>query len=239
MKKVKEISKKWWMSVAMLALLTTGLTSCLNNDNDDSLSNIPVAFVSLYHGSPDAPDLDIEVDNRQINTYPFEYADYTGYLRFFTGQRNLKFGPYSASNIVIDTTVTFEADKAYSVFVTDNYDESGVVILNDNSSAPSTGKAKVRVIHLSPDAPEVDFAVQGETSAVAEDLLFKEASEFTEINAAQYDFQVRAANDASSVFLTLPDISLQPGYYYTIIIRGYASPPSGNTNVLSAQVVVN
>lgn len=238
MKNVKELSKKWWMGVAMLALLTTGLTSCLD-DNDDSISNVPVAFVSLYHGSPDAPDLDIEVDNRQINTYPFEYTDYTGYLRFFTGQRNLKFGPYAASNIVIDTTVTFEADKAYSVFVADNYDESEVVILNDNSEGPAAGKAKVRVIHLSPDAPEVDFAIEGETAAIAEDLLFKEASEFTEINAAQYDFQVRAANDAANVFLTLPDISLQPGYYYTIIIRGYATPPSGNTNVLSAQVVVN
>jgi hypothetical protein len=237
MKNVWRVSRKWISGVAFMGLFAIGLTSCLNDD--DNTPDIPVALVSLYHGSPNAPDLDIEVDNRQINTYPFEYTNYTGYLRFFTGQRNLKFGPYAASNIVIDTAVTFEANKAYSVFVVDTYENAGIVLLDDNSDTPSSGKAKVRVIHLSPDAPEIDFAVQGETAAVAEDLSFKEATVFTEIAAQEYDFHVRSSTSADQVFLTIPDITLQPGYYYTIIVRGFVTPPGSNTNVLSAQIVVN
>jgi hypothetical protein len=232
------ISKKWLSGILTGVCLVAIVSACMNDDAD-AITDVPIAFVSLYHGSPNAPDLDIEVDNRQINAYPFEYTDYTGYLRFYTGQRNLKFGPYSASNIVIDSTVTLEANKAYSIFVVDEYNQAGIVLLNDNAPTPASGMAKFRVINLSPDAPEVELAEQGKTTALAEALAFKEASDFMDIDAKEFDLQVRASANPDEILLNLPDINLQPGYYYTIIIRGYATPPEGNTNVLSAQIEVN
>src|SRR5688572_12119329 len=155
MNSVKWVSKIRLVGLLAMIVLIVTLTACLNDDDNPV---VPVALVSLYHGSPDAPDLDIEVDNRQINFYPFEYSDFTGYLRFYTVQRNLKFGPYAASNIVIDTAVTFEDDRAYSVFVVDEYEDVSIVVLNDNSAAPASGKAKVRVINIAPDAPAINFA---------------------------------------------------------------------------------
>src|SRR5215216_3737284 len=100
--------------VACVALV--GATGC-KDDNDPQAEPAPVAFVSLYHASPDAPDLSVIVDNEQVNTYPLDYSEYTGYLRFFTGDRRLQFGPFGASNVVIDTTVNLVAGNLYSVFV--------------------------------------------------------------------------------------------------------------------------
>lgn len=213
------------------------MTSCLDDDSQPSQPDA-VAFVSLFNASPDAPDLDIVVDNRQINSNPFEYADYTGYLRFFTGERNLKFGPFGASNIVVDTTVTFEVGKAYSVFVVDEYSDAGIIVLNDNSEDPASGKAKIRLVNLSPDTPDATLKVDGETSAVVEPQPFKEASDFIEVDAKTYDFKVTSDN-GSEVVLDVPDVDLQTGWFYTIIVRGYKTPPAGNTNVASAQVIVN
>lgn len=238
MKVVWENSKKWLARMATGVCLITIVAACMNDDAD-SVTDVPIAFVSLYHGSPNAPDLDIEVDNRQINAYPFEYTDYTGYLRFYTGERNLKFGPYSASNIVIDTTVTLVANKAYSIFVVDEYTKAGIVLLNDNAPTPASGMAKFRVINLSPDAPEIELAESGQADAMGDPLEFMEASEFKDIDAKEFDLQVRSATNPDEILLNLPDINLQPGYYYTIIVRGYATPPEGNTNVLSAQIEVN
>lgn len=223
----------WALSCCMFLVFT----GCLDDDSNPA-PNYPVAFVSLYHGSPDAPALDIEVDNNQINTSEFEYAEYTGYLRFYTGDRNLKFGPFASSSVNIDTTVTFEANKAYSVFVADEFVNGGVVVLNDNSDPAASGKAKVRVINLSPDAGEVDFMIAGETDNWASDLAFKEATEFTEIDAGEFDFEVRASDD-SELLLSLPNTQLQSRYFYTIVIRGFETPPGGNTNVMAAQVLVN
>lgn len=236
MNSVKKIFSKRIALGAIMCGSLLAFTSCLDDD-DSNLENVPVAYVSLYHGSPDAPDLDIEVDGRQINAYPFEYTDFTGYLRFYTGERNLRFGPYASSSIDIDTTVDFEANQLYSVFVVDEFEDAGVVVTHDNSDTPAKGKAKIRVINLSPDAGDIDLIANGDDIWSA-DLAFKESSEFTEVDAAEYDFQVRSsAND--DLLLTVPDIQLQPRYFYTIIIRGFETPPGGNSNVLAAQVVVN
>lgn len=230
-----KLTQKWIVSILAVTAVLFAATSCLDDDDDPVV--VPVAFVSLYHGSPDAPHLDIEVDNRQINFNPFEYTQYSGYLRFYTGDRNLRFGPYAASNTVLDTTVNFEPDKAYSVFVVDEYEDASIVVLNDNSDAPSTGNAKLRVINLAPDAHQFDL-VENQSNVVADALSFGETTDFMEIEAAEYDFQLRdSGNDA--VMLTIPDINLQSGYFYTAIIRGYVTPPGGNSNVLSMQIVVN
>ena len=207
-------------------------------DDEDAAEPEEIAYVSLYQASPDAPDLGIVVDNQQINAYPFDYADYTGYLRFYTGERNLKFRPFGASNVVIDSTVTFEDGVAYSVFVIDEYPDVGLMILEDNAEAPAEGNALIRFLNLSPDAPQVDLAVEGETDELFSEKSFKEEAEFIEVTADNYDFEVRTS-DGDMVTLSIPDVTLQSGWYYTIVVRGYETPPTGNSNELSAQILVN
>lgn len=212
--------------------------ACDSDDDDGLVEPTEVAFVSLYNASPDAPDLDIRVDSRQINSFPFEYGDYTGYLRFFTGDRNFRFGPFNANNAVLDTTISFVNGEVYSVFVTDEYADLGLVVLDDGAEDAEDGMAMIRFIHLSPDAPEVSLAVEGETDAVVEDLTFMEGSEFMAISPDDYDFEVRTSS-GDNVTLNIPDVELQEGWFYTILIQGYQTPPTGNSNVLSARVIVN
>lgn len=226
------------LPIFLIAAVLALVTACDDDDDGANIEPVEVAYVSLYQSSPDAPDLDIIVDNRRITTYPFEYADYTGYLRFHTGDRNLKFGPYGASNIVTDTAVTFENNKAYSVFVVDNYADLGILVFDDTEASPSEGNARVRFVHLSPDAPEIDLVISGQTDPTFNDVSFKESDEFLELPGDEYDFEVTSANN-EDVILVIPDIQLQAGWYYTIVVRGYVSPPNGNSNVLSAEVIVN
>lgn len=237
MNSVKRIFNNKITAWTLCGSMLLAFTGCLDDD-DSPVANVPVAFVSLYNGSPNAPQLDIEVDNNQINATPFEYAEYTGYLRFYTGERNLKFGPYASSGINIDTTVTFEPNKAYSVFVVDEFESGEVVVLNDSSNAPAAGKANIRIINLSPDAGNIDFLMAGATENWASDLEFKAATTFKQVDADNFDFQVRTSA-GDELLLSLPDTQLLPGQYYTVIVRGYETPPGGNTNVLAAQIVVN
>jgi len=220
----------------MVALLALTIASCSSDDGD--VSPVEVAYVSLYQASPNAPGLDIRVSNRQINYYPFEYTDHTGYLRFYPGSRDLSFSPVNADNIVADTSLVFEPNRAYSVFVVDNYDNLQMLKLEDNAAAPEAGKAMVRFVNLSPDAPALDLMSETANDPWFEDQAFIETSEFMEVNANNYSLMVRSAED-ESINLNLPNVELQNGWYYTIIVRGYNTPPSGNNNVLSAEVLVN
>ena len=233
MMKMFRAGMPWILACASLVFIV----SCDSDDGEDVHPD-PVSYVSLYNASPDAPDLNIVVDNRQINTYPFEYSDHTGYLRFYTGDRNLKFGPFNASNTVVDTTVTLENEKAYSIFVVDDFNKASLLILNDNSDEPASGKAKIRFINLSPDGGAVQLRAKGESTSLTEGKSFKSTTEFFEVDAKTFDFEV-VSSDSGDAKLQIPGIELQEGWFYTILVKGYDTPPAGNTNELSAEVLVN
>ncbi|MCA9652124.1 MAG: DUF4397 domain-containing protein [Myxococcales bacterium] len=58
---------------------------------------------------------------------------------------------------------------------------------------PEPGMAMIRVIHGAPRAPDVDVYVKGSTEPVVTDLAYGDASEYLEVPAGRYEFEVRAA----------------------------------------------
>src|SRR5690554_3358064 len=146
-------------SIGLLSLaLIPFLTSCLDDD-DANVNPEPVAYVSFYHGLPNLPSIQIEVDNNRYNTNAFDYSTYFDYGRFYTGDRNFSFKVGNAANSLLDTLVKFEADKAYSFFISEEEDGFLPLLVEDDLDSPAAGKAMIRLIHLSPDAPEVTLQI--------------------------------------------------------------------------------
>jgi hypothetical protein len=221
-----------FFSIAFLVLLV----SCADDDEGIISEPVQVAYVSLYHASPDAPDFDITVDGRVINRYPFEYSSSTGYMNFFTGERQFRFNAVNASNALIDTTFNLEENKAYSLFAINRLSDVEALLVVDSAGTPADGNAMVRFVHLSPDAPEVNISVNGTTDPLFANQSFKKATEFREVPANTYSFSVTTAS-GGDVILSAEGVDLLPRRFYTIIVRGFATPPQGNTNVLSIEVV--
>ncbi|MEO5601222.1 MAG: DUF4397 domain-containing protein [Cyclobacteriaceae bacterium] len=212
------------------------LSSCMDENNNVVTEPVQVAFVSVYHAAPDAPEFDIVVDDRTINTNPFDYASYSGYLNFVTGSRNIKFTAVNASSALLDTTFSFSEGKAYSLFAVDRLSKLDALLVVDSAAVPSAGKAMVRFVHLSPDAPALDITLSGIETPLFSNKVFKQATSFQEIDARNYSIALKNAG-GSDAFLSADDINIVAGRYYTIITRGFATPPAGNANVLSIQVI--
>jgi hypothetical protein len=222
-----------FFSIALLLLLT----SCLDEDENPVSEPVEVAYVSIYHASPDAPDFDIVVDGRVINNNPFDYTAYSGYLNFFTGNRNIRFNAVNANNALIDTTFNLQEGKAYSLFAINRLSNIEALLVVDSAAAPAAGKAMVRFVNLSPDAPAFDVNVADSTGApLFAGTSFKEAADFREVEADNYTFEVKNSG-GTEVVLTAKDVNILPGRYYTIVTRGFANPPQGNTNTLSVEVL--
>lgn len=78
--------------------------------------------------------------------------------------------------------------------------------------------ARIRVLHLSPDAPAVDVFVDGVADPVVTDLAFTQGTAYLEVPAAAYTFLVAPAGaGAGSAVLTIPDLSLAAGADYTAV----------------------
>lgn len=222
------------LSTVILALFATlSFTSCDDDDDDDAAQ----ARVQVVHASPDAPGVDILVDNDKVNSSALVFPNNTAYLNVDAGTRNIKVNAAGTSTSVINADVPFTADKNYSIFAINRLASIEALALEDDLTAPASGKAHVRFVHLSPDAPAVDVTTN--TGAIVfGNRAFKSATSFTPLDAGTVNLQVRVAG-TSTVALSLPAITLEAGKIYTIFARGFLAPPTGNTNTLGAQIIVN
>lgn len=218
-----------FFSLAFMVLLV----SCMNDEDGLATEPVEVAYVSIYHASPDAPDFDIVVDGRVINNSPFEFSDYSGYLNFYTGNRNIRFNSLNASNALIDTTFNLEEGRAYSLFAINRLSDIEALLVVDSAAAPAQGKSMVRFVHLSPDAPAFGVSLQGHQGQLFGSMSFKQASEFREVDAKTYTFNITGGD----VVLSTEEVTLHPGMFYTVVVRGFANPPQGNPHILSVEVL--
>lgn len=143
---VKFSSGKLGSILCCLALVLL-LASCFDDD-DRSIQPVPLAYVSIYHESPNAPQLDIFVDDRPVNT--LEFTDYTRYLNFYTGDRNFKINPFNAANALVDTTISFVDGAFYSVFIVNNLSNVEALSVRDSASAPATERQKSGLLTYHP-----------------------------------------------------------------------------------------
>jgi len=101
-------------------------------------------------------------------------------------------------------------------------DEDGLSLLaqldGDATAEIAAGKSRIRVIHLSPDAPPVDVFVNGGADPTISNLAFTESTEFLTVASGGYTFNVSAVGSpASQSVLDIEGILLMPGKSYTAV----------------------
>jgi LPXTG-motif cell wall-anchored protein len=192
----------------LLALVMTSATLAQGN-----------AKVRVVHASPDAPAVDVWVDGSKVLTnVPFFTA--SDYLDVPAGPHDIKVTPTGDANTaVIDAKgVAVEAGKAYTIAAVGKLAEIKPAVLADNLAAPAAGKAHVRVVHASPDAPAVDIKVKGGATLIP-NLAFPNDSGYSPVDAGTYDLIVTPAG-SETVALDLAGTTLEAGKIYDIFAVG-------------------
>jgi hypothetical protein len=186
------------------------------------------------HASPDAPAVDVLVnDGVAFSNAPFKGI--TDYAALDTGTYNVKVVPTGATEpVVIEADLGLEA-KDYTVVAVGMLANIEPLVLVDNNSSPATGKAHVRFVHASPDAPAVDIAVAG-GPVLFSNVAFKGVGDYLPVGAGTYDLEVRLAG-TDTVALAVPGLALADGTVYTVFAMGLAGGEPTLTAVPSADAV--
>lgn len=187
--------------------------------------------VRAVHASPDAPAVDVWVDGKPA-LQNLAFKGISPYAALTAGAHNVQVVPAGqTSPAVISATLTLADNQDYTVVAVGKLANIEPLVLKDNNSAPAAGKAHVRFVHASPDAPAVDIAVKGGPT-IFNNIAFKGVGDYTPVNAGTYDLEVRLAG-TNTVALAVPGVQLQDGGVYTIFAMGLANGQPGLTAVAS------
>jgi hypothetical protein len=224
-------------SSALLLALSLFIFSASSCTKDEVVVNEAKAII--VHASPDAPSVNISLDGAVVTALgALDFKKSTGYTALPAG-KDIKVGlrvPGAATD-AFSKTLNLAKDKNYTVLAINKLANIDYLAFEDDLSAPAAGKARVRFIHASPDAPAVDIYVKGTTpTKIFNAATFKSGSAI-EAGAGTIDLEVRLAGGTTAV-LTVPGVTLVAGKIYTIFAYGLVAttvPAQG----LGAAIIAN
>lgn len=206
-------------------------------------NNVDLAF---FHGATDAPTVDIVARGAGALADNLAYTDAFGYVSVPAAEYIVDITDSAQAN----TVASYIADLsglgggAAFVFASGFLDASqgeafGVwVALADGTTFPlplepaATGTARVQVVHnaADPAAATVDVKINGATPAPLDDLGFREATPFVDLDSGlPIEIEVTSADGTTSIAVFNLD-SLQAGSTYVIVANGVANPANFTSN---------
>ncbi len=201
----------------------TGNTTTAPPSNEvENRGNI---LVRVAHLIPGAPSVDLFTDD----TKPFTDAAYktvSEYKEIPAGNINFRLrqaGQDTAQPLVQDDERLSDDGAHYTVLaLPDSGGKPDLEFLKDDFSAPSSGKAKVRVIHASPDAGEISVFANGRNDALFDGVDFADENDYKEIDPVNGTLVIRPEGK-NITLVTIPNARFDAGKLYTVFVVGNAS----------------
>ena len=170
--------------------------------------------VRVLHASPNAPAVDVYVDGARA-VAKLKPGKITGYLSVPAGSHTWALrvaGAKASAAPVAKGSIVVVDGKAVTVAATGFLKSFKVRVIRDLAARPF-GAAKIRVVHLSPDAPRVDV-VERKLGKVVAKLRYGASSGYLTLPAGTYEFHVRPAGSKTAV-IKLPGVKVAAGNIYT------------------------
>lgn len=222
--------------LSVVCASTLMLVSCSKSSDSNSPAT---SKVMVIHASPDAPGVDLYIDSVKQNTSAVNYLDNTAYLNVNSGLRNFKIKVAGTSTTVINANVNLVNGKNYSVFAIDSVASIEPIVFVDSFYSVASNQCLVRFIHLSPNAPAVNVSAAGSSTALFNNIAFKQGTQFTPVTVGtdSVKLEVRVAPATTGTPVLSPTVKLTAGKAYTIYARGFLG--GLNNQALNASVIVN
>ena len=225
-----------WTALLGIGCFLLLFTSCLKSKND--YTPPPAGYVTFFQAATGQQPIDLYFNSNKVNLAPLQYGDGIDYFKAFPGLRTVNIYNSNTQTLIFSDTATIRPNIAYSLFLVNNaLQQPGLFLVTDSISKPAAGKATLRFINVSPDAPAVDLAVK-DSAAFVTNKGFKGFSSFIPKTGDQtYNFEIRQ-HGTNTVLTTLSGVTLNSGLVYTIWLHGLANTAITGDK-LTASIVTN
>ncbi len=237
--------KRLFIIISVFASAAVLFSACSKDDA------APVAKVKIIHAVPNVPDALAALPSAQrvsdVNIIAFKAGSTTDssiitsllpyprasvYASVPAGSYDIRVRPrFLNANVIAVNGVAVNSNAAYTVIAFDSVTKIKPMLLEDNLAVPAMGNAKVRFLHLSPNAPAVDIVDKSNNNKLfsnrtfADNVAAASKADFAEVPAGKYTLEVRLAG-TTTVVTTITDLILERGAIYTVWATGFAGASS-------------
>lgn len=216
----------------LMLIISIGLISCKKTDSvDATLSNLRVINVS-----PALATYNTYLNGIALNTAALPFAGSTAYTTRTSGGYSLKFTTASSTESVLTKAISLNTSAYQSFYLINKPAALDLFTLTDDLSLPSTDKAYIRFINLSPDAPAMDLAKTGSTSSYSTGKAYKTASGFIVVDPGTFTLDLKETS-SGTVKAVSESSSFAAGYHYDVIAGGLVSPANDTERPLSLRII--
>jgi len=190
------------------------------------------SLVKIIHASPDAPAVDVYVDDT-VAIEGVEFGAVSDTLTVPSGDRQIRVVPTGTDpeeGSVIDEEIGFDEGNTYEVAVVGLLSEIEAKVYDvDLGAIDEEGQARVRVVHAAPGSDDIDVAVAAGDNWF-EGIGFGDASDHQDVEEGTYDLEIKTDteddDDDKEVVLAASDVAIEAGMVYDLFVIGQAADES-------------
>lgn len=195
---------------------------------DEPTTSSTMAMIRFVHASPDAPSVDITLTDGTVLFGDVEFRESRAFTAVPAGDYDLQVRLAGTNTVVLSFgDVSVAAGTNYSVFAKGLLADGSLTALvavdtegaGDVTAILDPATARLRVAHLSPDAPNVDVYLDGAVVPGLVDVAFETVSGYLEVPAASHDVQVYVTGTTQNPVIDATLI-LDPNVVYTVAASG-------------------
>lgn len=183
------------------------------------------SFVRFLHASPNAPALDIYIDNRKAVSN-LMYASIAGYAALPSTAHDVAVYPLGQIDSPLTQFTINPSKESYRTIVLAGLSPNIQPRIYVDSGQPIPGnESHLRFVHMSPTAPAMDVVTET-GQLLFSGVTFGRVADYISVEPNIYSLRVRAAG-TPNVILGLPELTFSGGRAYTIYAIGIlgGSPP--------------
>ena len=213
-------------------LLAVSISSCTKSSNSPN-TNVPFGLLSVVDASPDAPAADFYINSSLVNASPLTYGNFIPYFEATVGAD--KAGFFDTGNltpIAIDS-INIKSNQVYTLFFSNLVAKHDFLLVTDTVVAPANSEASIRLVNMSPNAPNVDLVIGGKV--IVANKSYKQASSFITIPVASNDTLKIVQTGTSNLLGVVNAVTVQSEGVYTVWLYGFVNGTNGqglNANLM-------
>ena len=216
-----------------LSVATAALLAACGGGSSDSKAQMRLLNASIGYAS-----LDMAVDSTTVNS-GVTYAAVGSYADVKTDATGTEVQSNNVGSTLVSSTPSLASGSHYTMIAYGAAGSIRTTLLQEDQEAPASGKSKLLVLNLAPDAGSMDVYVTGadETldaaSTVASGIATGSGSGYITLNSGTFRVRMTASGSKTDLRLDIPSITLPSAGVSTLILTG----SSGGVLVNGIQLV--